>query len=138
MLKGRLAKFGLELAEDKSRIIRFGRYARERGSKATFDFLGFTHVNGTSRNGKYIVIHRTSSKKMSAKMQAAKAWLRENMHLDKRELVKRLNVKLVGHYRYYGVTGNIIGLARFLRYVNAQLFRALCRRSQRGRITWET
>jgi hypothetical protein len=137
MLKERMAKFGLQLAEDKSKIIRFGRYAKEYGVKETFDFLGFKHVNGVSKNGKYIVVHITSDKKLAAKKQAVKKWLRENMHEDKCTLVKRLNSKLIGHYRYYGVTGNSKRIANFGWYVRQMLYKTLNRRSQRN-MSWET
>ena len=137
MLKDRMAKFGLQLAEDKSKIIRFGRYAREFGSKDTFDFLGFTHVNGQNKEGRYIVAHVTSAKKMKVKKQAAKKWLHENMHTEKCQLVKLLNSKLVGHFRYYGITGNGSQLSDFRLYVQKQLFKTLNRRSQR-RMNWET
>ena len=136
MLKERFEKFGLTLAEDKSKIIRFGRYARENGSKDSFDFLGFTHINGVSKNGKYIVIHQTSSKKLIAKKAAAKQWLHEQLHDDKSEVVKKLNQKLVGHYRYYGITGNIGKMLEFERYLEKQLFAVLNRRSQQ-RLTWD-
>ena len=89
MLKERLRKFGLELAEDKTKIIRFGRYARKYESRATFDFLGFTYINAVSKSGKYILIHQTSKKKLSAKMATAKEWLNQNMHIDKCELVNK-------------------------------------------------
>lgn len=137
MLKDRLGKFGLNLAKNKSKVIRFGRYARENGSNATFDFLGFTFINATNRQGKYIVLHHTSQKKLSAKMIVVKEWLRQNMHLDKCELVKKLNIKLKGHYRYYGMTGNGSKLELFQRYVEYQLFKALNRRGQR-KMTWDT
>jgi len=136
MLKERLAKFGLEISEEKSKIIRFGRYAREYGSKETFDFLGFTHINATSRNGKYIVRSQTSQKKLSMKIQAAKEWLRQNHHMDKCELIRKLNQKLVGHYRYYGVTGNYRKMELFAYYIRRALFKALNRRSQRH-MKWE-
>lgn len=137
MLKERFNKFGLELAEDKSKIIRFGRYAREHGSTETFDFLGFTHINAKSKNGKYMIVHQTSNKKLTAKMAIAKEWLHQNRQEDKCELVKKLNKKLVGHYRYYGVTGNFRKIKMFGRYLEEQLFKTLNRRSQR-KMDWET
>jgi RNA-directed DNA polymerase len=137
MLKERFAKFGLEIAEEKSKIIRFGRYAKKDGSQDKFDFLGFTHVNGTSRNGKYIVLHLTAQKKMTAKIQAVKEWLRQNFHVEKCELVRRLNQKMVGHYRYYGVTGNTHKMRVFANHVTKALFQALNRRSQK-RMYWQS
>lgn len=137
MLKDRMEKFGLQLAEGKCKIIRFGRYAKESGSKDTFDFLGFTHVNGQTKGGRYIVAHVTAAKKLRAKKQAAKKWLHENMHVEKCLLVKQINSKLVGHFRYYGITGNISKMREFWWYVKTQLYKTLQRRSQR-RMNWET
>jgi hypothetical protein len=132
----RMKKFGLELAEDKSKIIRFGRYAKENGSNETFDFLGFTHINGVSKNGKYIIIHQTSTKKVKSKMQNDKQWLYQHFHEDKCEIIKKLNRKIIGHYHYYGVTGNTRKMRLFKQFVQVELFKALNRRSQR-RMNWE-
>ena len=77
VLKKRLLKFNLELEESKTRIIPFGRL---KGSKESFDFLGFTHINAKTRKGKYIVKHKTSKKKMKAKRKEFKMWMKENMH----------------------------------------------------------
>ncbi|EPY2276731.1 group II intron reverse transcriptase/maturase [Clostridium sporogenes] len=133
MLKERFAKFGLKLAEDKSKIIKFGRNTK---GKETFDFLGFTHINGTNRTGFYKVIHHTSKKKMKAKMAVVKEWLKKRIHEPKEEVVKKLNQKLIGHYRYYGISDNYNKLECFQRYIRKQLFRTLNRRSQR-KLTWE-
>jgi group II intron reverse transcriptase/maturase len=135
-LKTRLAKFGLELAEEKSKIIRFGRNARQNGSKDSFDFLGFTYVNGKTRDGRYLVRHRTSQKKLTAKMQAVKAWLKWNMHTNVRDLIKTLNAKLRGHYQYYGISGNCKKMCLFYDYTVLQLKKALGRRSQKAKMDW--
>ena len=118
LLIERLRKFNLEIAEDKSRILPFGRY---KGTKESFDFLGFTHINGKSHLGKYCVIHRTSKKKLKQKREAAKQWLREHMHESIPETIRKLNKKMIGHYRYYGIYGNFIGLNKFYQYVKQQL-----------------
>ena len=134
-LKARLKKFGLELAEEKSRIIRFGRFAKKDsadGKTETFDFLGFTHINGTTRKGKYTVLHRTSKKKLTVKKQAVKDWLRQYMHRKPTEIIKILNQKLRGHYQYYGISGNYASLEKFYKYVVSALRRTLTRRSQRA------
>jgi RNA-directed DNA polymerase len=133
MLIARLKKFGLEIAEDKSRILPFGRY---RGTKETFDFLGFTHINGKSHWGKYCVLHRTSKKKLVQKRQNAKKWLREHMHESIPETIKQLNKKLVGHYNYYGIYGNWISLRKFYSYVKWELFKTKRRRDQSCWLTW--
>lgn len=139
-LEERLKKFGLELAKDKSKIIRFGRFAKKDskdGKTETFDFLGFTHINGETRTGKYCVAHQTSRKKLKAKKQAVKEWLKANMHGNVSDTINLLNKKLTGHYRYYGVSGNYEGLMQFRRYTILTLYKALVRRSQKRRLTWE-
>jgi group II intron reverse transcriptase/maturase len=138
-LKERLAKFGLELAEDKSRVIRFGRFARQNsadGKTETFDFLGFTHINSKTLTGKYTVLHRTSKHKLEVKKQAVKEWLGKYIHGKPSDTIELLNRKLVGHYRYYGVSGNWEGLLKFYRFIVATLYKDLTRRSQRAYLSW--
>ena len=133
-LKDRLKKFDLELAEDKSRIIPFGN----NDSKDKFDFLGFTHVNGINRKGNYKLLHHTSGKKSKAKKQAVKLWLVESVRIYKIPyLIKKLNIKLQGTFRYYGVSDNYDWMMKFRRYVIYQLREQLSRRSQRGKVSWE-
>ncbi|MBQ9659596.1 MAG: group II intron reverse transcriptase/maturase [Clostridia bacterium] len=133
-LKDRLKKFDLELAEDKSRIIPFGN----NDSKEKFDFLGFTHVNGVNRKGNYKLVHHTSGKKSKAKKQAVKLWLMESVRIYKIPyLIKKLNIKLQGTFRYYGVSDNYDWMIKFRKYVIYQLHEQLCRRSQKGKISWK-
>ena len=133
-LKDRLEKFDLELAEDKSRIIPFGN----NDSKEEFDFLGFTHVNGVNRKGNYKLIHHTSGKKSKAKKQAVKIWLVENIRKYQIQyLIKKLNIKLQGTFRYYGVSDNMKWMRNFREYVVYELYKQLGRRSQKGKIGWE-
>lgn len=134
-LKERIKKFNLELEESKSRIIKFGK--TNYGSKETFDFLGFTHINGKTRKGYYKVVHKTSRKKLKAKKIVAKEWIKENMHKPVNEIIKKLNIKLLGHYRYYGISDNSNKLQEFMRYITRTLFKQLRRRSQKNRISWE-
>lgn len=134
LLIERLKKFNLEIAEDKSRILPFGRY---KGTKESFDFLGFTHINGKSHWGKYCVIHRTSKKKLKQKREAAKQWLKEHMHESIPETIRKLNKKMIGHYRYYGIYGNFIGLNKFYKYVRQQLHFTKRRRDQSLWLTWK-
>lgn len=133
MLKDRMTKFGLELEENKSRILPMGRY---KGTKESFDFLGFTHINGKTRNGKYKLIHHTSKKKLKQKKANVKKWIKENMHGSIKEIVPKLNIKLEGHYRYYGIFDNFKALVSFTRFVVEALYRALRRRGQR--VSWLT
>jgi len=133
-LKQRLAKFGLEISEDKTKIIKFGRFAGEEAGK--FDFLGFTFINGKTLTGKYRIIYRTSRKKLKAKKQAVKDWLKENIHGKPSDTIELLNKKIVGHYRYYGISGNYQGLLNFYRFVVDAFYKVLTRRSQRAYLSW--
>ena len=138
-LEERLAKFGLELAKDKSKIMRFGRFAKQNskdGTTETFDFLGFSFINGETLTGKYRIIYRTSRKKLKAKKQAVKEWLKGNIHGKPSDTIELLNRKIVGHYRYYGISGNYQGLLNFYRFVVSTFYKALTRRSQRAYLSW--
>lgn len=138
-LEERLKKFGLELAKEKSKIIRFGRFAQQNsvdGRTDAFDFLGFTHINGKTRTGKYKVEHRTSRKKLQTKKKSVKEWLRENIQSKPSDTIKLLNRKLIGHYAYYGISGNYQGLLNFYRFTKVALYKILTRRSQRAYLSW--
>lgn len=134
-LKDRLGKFNLELAEDKSKIIPFGK--NTENNKETFDFLGFTHKDSRGRKGQYKLLHTTSQKKLKAKRASAKQWIRQNIHLPIEELIKQLNRKLVGHYRYYGISDNYNRLKSYMNYVKYQLYKWLKRRSQKDKTNIE-
>ena len=142
-MKGRLIKFNLEIAEEKTKIIVFGRYAEERrtvkenSKPETFDFLGFTHYCIKSRQGKFRVKRKTSREKFKAKIQECKVWLKQNMHTPIEELIKKLNQKLVGHFRYYGISDNIHKMTAYRYIIRRKLFSILNRRSQRKSFTWE-
>ena len=138
-LKERLKKFNLELAEDKSKIMRFGRFAKQNskdGKTESFDFLGFTFVNGGTLTGKYRIIYRTSKKKLKAKKQAVKEWLKMNIHGKPSDTIELLNKKLIGHYAYYGISGNYQSLLNFYRFIVSAFYKALTRRSQRAYLSW--
>jgi len=132
-LKERLGKFDLELAEDKSKIIPFGK--NTENNKETFDFLGFKHKDSKGRTGYYKLLHSTSQKKMKEKRASAKQWIKQNIHLPTNELIKRLNRKLIGHYRYYGISDNLSRMKSFMSYVKYQLYTRLKRRSQKDKTT---
>jgi group II intron reverse transcriptase/maturase len=134
-LKERLAKFGLELSEKKSQIIKFGRSAGEEAGK--FDFLGFTVISGRSRSGKHTVKYKTSKKKLKAKRAKVKKWIRSNMHTPIGELIKKLNVKLQGHYNYYGLSHNIGKMRSFKQYVTRTLYKTLNRRGGKKKMNWD-
>lgn len=139
----RLGKYGLEIAEEKTRIMEFGRFAkRDRSRKGlkkpeTFQFLGFTFYCSESRNGKFSVKLKSSSKKTNAKLKQLGLWLKKNRHLPLKEIIKRVNLSLRGHYRYYGVSDNIRSLHKFEQTVKQRLFYWLNHRSQKKSYTWE-
>lgn len=91
VLKKRLKKFKLSLAEDKTRILPFGRF---KGTKDKFDFLGFTFVNGKTQTGKYRPVIKTSKKKLKQKKQAMSKWLYDNMHSPIAETGRTLKKKI--------------------------------------------
>lgn len=143
MLKERFGKFGLKLEETKSRLIEFGRFAesnrkrRNEGKSETFDFLGFTHYCSKSRKGQFRMKRKTSKKKFKAKLKLFIEWIKQNQTLRKKNLIEKLNVKLAGYFRYYGVTDNSRSMNRFKRKIERALFIWLNRRSQIKSYTWK-
>jgi RNA-directed DNA polymerase len=140
VLPKRMGKFGLELAMDKTKMMEFGRFAKQNskgGKTETFDFLGFTFCNGTARNGKYRVHIQTSKKKLEMKRQAMKTWLNERMREPVATTLESLNRKLQGHVNYYGINGNIKMLANFFNYAKATFIRVLRARGQKHPIKWK-
>ncbi|MBF0422334.1 MAG: DNA polymerase [Magnetococcales bacterium] len=142
-LEERLSQFGLSLAEEKTKVVEFGPYAvrraRARGEKAgTFDFLGFTHYCGRSRDGKgFRMKRKTIAKRFTAKLHLFKEWLKANRHRPVRELMPIVAMKLRDHYAYYGVTDNSKSIDRFAYEVRKLLFKWLNRRGKRGSINWD-
>jgi RNA-directed DNA polymerase len=139
----RLAKFGLELHPEKTRLIEFGRFAaqdREKrgvGKPETFTFLGFTHYCGKRRsNGAFIVWRKTAKKRMVAKLHALKADLRRRMHEPIADVGAWLRRVVTGYYRYHAVPGNIDRLSVFGQRVRRLWWLILRRRSQR-RAAWD-
>lgn len=143
VLKRRLNKFNLEIAEDKTKIIPFGRFAegdyrrKGLGNPPTFDFLGFTHYCSKSKKGKFRVKRKTSKKKMASKLKENKAWLKANRHLGMERIMNRLRRSLKGYYNYYCITDNVTTVVKFRDEVVKQFFKWMNRRSQRKSFTWE-
>ncbi len=139
----RFHRFGLELNAAKTRLLEFGRFAAEnrarRGQRKpeTFDFLGFTHSCGRTRNGKFVVNRRSIGKRIREKLRELKVELRRRLHEPIPTVGKWLRVVLLGHYRYYGVPGNSNKIEGFLYQVNHLWYKTLQRRSQRHRLNWE-
>ena len=133
-LKPRLGKFSLEVAEEKTRILPIGRF---KGTKEDFDFLGFTFYNTKTRAGKYRLGVRTSSKKLKAKKQTAKAWLQTRLTKPLAETMKVIAAALRGHCNYYGVNGNFHAIQNFWKYLKYAAYRMLNRRDQKGRFKYK-
>ena len=142
-LAERLGQFGLELHPDKTRVIEFGRCARQEREQRglpkpeTFEFLGFVHICGVNRLGKFQLKRRTSRKKRRAKLARLKEEVRRRKHQRVAKQHVWLSQVLQGHYRYYGVPSNYSALAQFRRRVAWMWHRALQRRSQRSCWTHE-
>ena len=140
-LAERLAKFGLELHPDKTRVLEFGCYApRHRAGHRlqkpdTFEFLGFVHFIGKNRRGAPMLCRWTSRKKRQAKLARLTEECRKRRHVPVAEQHTWLCQVLNGHYRYYGVPTNIRALSNFRHNVKMIWHRVLQRRSQRARWT---
>ena len=140
----RLAKFGLELHPDKTRLIEFGRVAarnrrqRGEGKPETFTFLGLTHFCGQRiRDGAFIVWRITAKKRMVAKLKAIKAELQRRKHDRTATVGAWLRTVVLGYYQYHAVPGNTTQLRIFQRRVNRLWRSVLIRRSQRAQVRWE-
>ena len=142
-LKVRLQKFNLEIAEDKTKIIPFGRFAekdaKQKGNRkpATFDFLGFTHYCGKSKQGYFRVKRKSSRKKLQGKLKESKEWIKNNRNKDIHMIMDRFKRSLVGYYNYYCITDNTQSVHQFKDKILYLLFRWLNRRSQRKSFTWD-
>ena len=118
-LKERMSKFGLELESSKSKIIKFGFYCSR------------------TRQGKPCIKVKTSNKKFKQKVKAMTVWLYENRDIRVKELMEKLKIKLLGHYRYYGVSHNSTMIGTFRHRTIEYLFKVLNRRSNRKSYSWE-
>ena len=140
----RLEKFGLKLNAEKTRLLRFGRFAdkdsgrRGGGKPGTFDFLGFTHICGKTRKGAFCVLRITKAKKKRAKLAELSKEMRRRMHHRVRDTGAWLRQVLIGHYQYYGVPRNMRAMSSFRHHVLEIWRRMLRRRSQKkNKVTWD-
>jgi len=140
-LKERFARFGLKLHADKTRLIRFGKFARRnspldgRERPETFDFLGFTHISGENREGGFRLVRRTSRQRRRNKRQALKQGMEDRREWKLADQWAWLSSALRGHFAYYGLPTNYPALASFRRQVRRDWHRSLMRRSQRAHLT---
>jgi RNA-directed DNA polymerase len=136
-LHKRLAKFGLEVASEKTRLLEFGKRSWKRNQKVgtkceTFSFLGFTYYMTASRTGFSVPGHKTSKENLRRKLRDMKEWLKKvRAAAPLSEWRSTLNSKLIGHYNYFGVSGNMRCLRQFFRQAQQLLFKWLNCRSQK-------
>ena len=141
-LKDRLEAFGLELAEEKTRCIEFGRFARRdayrRGEKPKeFTFLGFTHYCGKTKEGYFKVKRRTSRKKLGQSLEKFTDWAKKvRPVLRKGEMLRQARIRVLGHLSYYAVTDNLERCTYYVHRATEILFKWLNRKSQRRAYTW--
>ena len=136
-------KFRLKISEEKSKIIEFGRCPCRRARKygfrcETFDFLGFTHFCDKTRTDKFKLGRKTSRKKFTQKMKDMNLWLKSiRNRVGLKEWWKVLGIKLLGHYQYYGMSGNFRMLRNFYDQSVGLAFKWINNRSQRKSYNWE-
>jgi group II intron reverse transcriptase/maturase len=142
VLPKRFGKYGLTLHPEKTRLVPFHRPSSSDGGKrgerpGTFDLLGFTHYWGRSYRGFLVIKRRTARGRLRRALMQVALWCRANRHLRVVEQQRGLNLKLRGHYNYYGITGNFRSLRRFKKGVQAVWRKWLNRRSQRAKMHWD-
>jgi group II intron reverse transcriptase/maturase len=155
-MRRRFQKFGLELSDEKTRVVQFGRHTAWNSSRrdgkrkhgigqggcgkpGTFSFLGFTHYCTESREGKFKVSRKTERKRFIRGLRKTGKWLKRQRNWKRlAEIWETVSQMLTGHYRYYGVSDNIRQLRNFLDEVKRLLFKWLNRRSQKRSFTWDS
>jgi RNA-directed DNA polymerase len=133
-LKERLGQYGLEVAPDKTKMIRFGRNGGPHNGR--FDFLGFEFRWEADRKGRPTVKRRTARKKLQGAKARMAEWLQTSRHRKLPELMKTLSAKLRGHWNYYGIIGNSQSLQDYYCRTCELLHKWLNRRSQKSSYTW--
>ncbi len=135
MLGERLSTFGLEVAAEKTNLLRFSPLNWK--ASGAFEFLGFEFCWGLGRWRKPVIKRRTARKKYRASLANFQEWCREHCRLPKKILFAKLNSKLSGYYNYYGLRGNSKSLRGFYYQATRILIKALNRRSQRRSYNWK-
>jgi len=139
VLPQRLARYGLELHPEKTRLVPFRRPTRSGRigeSPATFDFLGLTHHWGQTRKGGWAVKRRMAKARRRRAIQAIDQWCRAHRHAPLAYQRAQLAAKLQGHYAYFGVRGNYHALGAVYQCAIRSWHKWLSRRSQAGYIPW--
>ena len=135
VLAQRLDKFGLEVAAEKTNLLRFS--PRNWKASGAFEFLGFEYRWGLGRRRQPVIKRRTARKKYRAALANFQEWCRKHCRLPKKVLFAKLNAKLRGYYRYYGIRGNHESLKNFYHQAKRILVKVLNRRSQRRSYNWK-
>lgn len=142
-LAPRLKDFSLELAEEKTQCIEFGRFARENARRSgkkpkEFTFLGFTHYGGKTKKGYFKVKRRTNRKKLCSKIKEFTVWARRSRNiLKKGEMLRRAKARVVGHLNYYAITDNAKACNTYVYHVTRILRKWLNRKSHKKSYTWK-
>ena len=137
VLPKRFARFSLSLNMQKTKVVDFRKPNGPEGKPESFDFLGFTHYWGRSRDGRTIHKLKTAKDRLARSCRAVWEWCRKHLHLTVDEQCRGLNGKLRGHYGYYGLTHNTRALRQYHARVRRIWFRWLRRRGNDGKLTWE-
>ena len=143
-LKMRLGKFGLQVHRDKTKLIRFGRFAPMQcaekpslGRPKTFDFLGFTHYLGRKHSGEVTVMRKTKRSKSVTQLKRIKMELKKRLHDKPSKTGLWLRKVIQGHINYYGVPFNSRAIGCFVYEARRLWIKSLRRRSQRHRMNWK-
>ncbi len=134
VLPKRFAKHGLTLHAEKTKLIDLN--SQRGGNGRSFDFLGFTHFLSKSKKGNKVLKRKTSSKRLTRAIMNVSNYIQKNRHMKLRDLIAALNIKLRGHYNYYGVTFNSRSLDGFYKMVKYSLFKWLNRRGGKIKLNW--
>ena len=137
----RMQRFGLRWAPDKTRLIFFGRFARERatsygGQPGTFEFLGFKHVCGVDAQGKFAVVRIPAENSCRKFLQSTAEWLKRHRHWRRRDQQRHLSMQLKGFYQYFALNRCVPKLERVKHDVEKQWRHAIKRQSQRHYVYW--
>jgi RNA-directed DNA polymerase len=136
VLPKRFAKYGLTLHPDKTKMIDLN--SKRGGSGRSFDFLGFTHFLSSSRKGNKVLKRKTSSKRLTRAIMNISEFIKLNRHTKLKDLIAAINVKLRGHFSYYGITFNSRGIILFYEQVKRCLYKWLNRRGGKPKWNWES
>ncbi len=145
VLPKRFEKHGLTIHPEKTRLVPFERPGHDRDGTnsetrtppGAFDLLGFTHYWARSRNGNWVVKRKTSGSRFRRGLKALSDWCRVNRHHPIEDQHRTVSQKLVGHFGYYGITGNSLALTRFRTAATWIWKRWLSRRRRGGRMSWD-